>query len=89
MDRLFVDTNIVIDLLQKREEFFVEAQELFTLADQKNIKLLTSSLTSANTHFFFQGIIMRRSPETSSQNSKLYANAYNSMKLLSFICNRI
>ena len=51
MDKLFVDTNIVIDLLQKREEFFEEAQELFTLADQKKIKLSISSLTMANTHF--------------------------------------
>lgn len=51
MDRLFIDTNIVIDLLQKREEFFNEAQELFTLADKKQVKLFISSLTIANTHF--------------------------------------
>lgn len=51
MDNLFVDTNIVIDLLQKREEFFEEAQELFTLADKKQVKLFISSLTIANTHF--------------------------------------
>lgn len=51
MDKLFVDTNIVIDLLQKREDFFEEAQELFTLADRKKVKLFISSLTIANTHF--------------------------------------
>lgn len=51
MDKLFVDTNIVIDLLQKRENFFEEAQELFTLADKKKVKLFISSLTIANTHF--------------------------------------
>ena len=51
MDKLFVDTNIVIDLLQKREDFFEEAQELFTLADQKKVKLFISSLTIANIHF--------------------------------------
>ena len=33
MDRILVDTNIVLDLLSKREEFYKEAQELFTLAD--------------------------------------------------------
>ena len=48
MDKLFVDTNIVIDLLQKREDFFEEAQELFTLADKKKVKLFISSLTLAN-----------------------------------------
>lgn len=51
MDKLFVDTNIVIDLLQKRVEFYEEAQELFTLADKKKVKLFISSLTIANTHF--------------------------------------
>lgn len=51
MDKLFVDTNIVIDLLQKREGFFEEAQELFTLADKQKVKLFISSLTIANTHF--------------------------------------
>ena len=51
MDKLFIDTNIVIDLLQKREAFYAEAQALFTLADQKKISLSISSLTIANTHF--------------------------------------
>ena len=51
MEKLFVDTNIVLDLLQKREEFYREAQELFTLADKKKVKLYISSLTIANTHY--------------------------------------
>ncbi len=51
MDRILVDTNIVIDLLAKREEFFPEAQILFTLADRKEIKLFVSSLTFANTNY--------------------------------------
>ena len=51
MDKLFIDTNIVIDLLQKREAFYAEDQALFTLADQKKISLSISSLTIANTHF--------------------------------------
>lgn len=45
MERLLVDTNILIDLLSKREEFFHEAQELFTLADNKEVELFVSSLT--------------------------------------------
>lgn len=51
MEKLFVDTNIVLDLLQKREEFYKEAQELFTLADKKKVKLFVSSLTIANTYY--------------------------------------
>ncbi len=51
MEKLLVDTNIVIDLLSKREEFFQEAQELFTLADNNEVVLFVSVLTFANTHY--------------------------------------
>ena len=51
MDKLLVDTNIVIDLLSRREEFYAEAQQLFTLSDYNKVKLFVSSLTIANTHF--------------------------------------
>ena len=40
MDRILVDTNIVLDLLSKREEFYKEAQELFTLADQSKLNFI-------------------------------------------------
>ena len=51
MNRLFVDTNIVIDLLAKREPFCNDASELFSLADKGKLRLAVSSLTIANTHY--------------------------------------
>lgn len=51
MQKIFVDTNIVLDLLEKRANFFEEAQELFTLADRKQVTLYVSALTIANAHF--------------------------------------
>lgn len=51
MRKLFVDTNIVIDLLSRREHFYEEAAELFSLADKKKIELSVSSLTIANTSY--------------------------------------
>ena len=51
MKKLFVDTNIVIDLLSRREPFFEEAATLFSLADKKQIELSVSSLTFANTSY--------------------------------------
>ena len=51
MKRVFVDTNIVLDLLQKRDEFYSDAQDLFTLADKKEVKLYVSALTIENTHY--------------------------------------
>ncbi len=51
MDRVLVDTNIVLDLLGKREKFLPEAQRLFTMSDKNKINLYVSSLTFANTHY--------------------------------------
>jgi predicted nucleic acid-binding protein len=51
MKKLFIDTNIVIDLLSRREPFFEEAATLFSLADKKQVELTVSSLTIANTSY--------------------------------------
>ncbi len=51
MKKIFVDTNIILDLLQKRESFYIEAQELFTLADKNEVTLYVSALTLANIHY--------------------------------------
>lgn len=51
MEKVFVDTNVVIDLLAKREPFYKEAQNLFTLSDKSEIELLISSLTFANAYY--------------------------------------
>ena len=51
MDKIFVDTNIVMDLLTKRKEFYKPASELFSLADYKKVKLAISSITFANTYY--------------------------------------
>ena len=51
MKNLLIDTNIIIDLLAKRKDFYQEVQELFTLADENEVNLYISSLTFANTHY--------------------------------------
>jgi predicted nucleic acid-binding protein len=51
MKKLFLDTNIVIDLLAQREPFYTDAANLFSLADKKQIELSVSSLTIANTSY--------------------------------------
>ncbi len=51
MSRLLIDTNIIIDLLSKREKFYDEAAELFSRADKKELELTISSLTFANTNY--------------------------------------
>ncbi|MDQ8006752.1 MAG: PIN domain-containing protein [Pedobacter sp.] len=51
MEKVFVDTNIVLDLLAKRDGFYEAAQELFSKSDNEEIDLYVSALTIANTHY--------------------------------------
>jgi predicted nucleic acid-binding protein len=66
MKKLFVDTNIVIDLLSRREPFFEEAAILFSLADKNQIEIAVSSLTIANTSY-----ILLRKMESNKTKSTL------------------
>jgi predicted nucleic acid-binding protein len=60
MKKLFIDTNIVIDLLAKRAPFYDEAALLFTLADKQKIRLSVSALTFANTNYI---LLQSKKPE--------------------------
>ncbi len=51
MKRLFLDTNILIDLLADRKPYSKFARELLMLAEQKKIKLYTSSHALATTYY--------------------------------------
>jgi predicted nucleic acid-binding protein len=51
MKKIFIDTNIVLDLLGKREPFYEDAAKLFSLADRGKVKLYVSSLTIANANY--------------------------------------
>ena len=45
MTRLFLDTNIVMDLLGKRDPFCNDAACLFTIAYQKRVQLIVAPIT--------------------------------------------
>lgn len=51
MQKVFLDTNIVIDFLAERVDFFIPAAKILTLADQKKIKIYTSPSSISNTYY--------------------------------------
>lgn len=51
MNKIFIDTNIVLDLLGKREPFYEDTARLFSLADRDKIELHVSALTIANSNY--------------------------------------
>jgi len=48
---VFVDTDIIYDLLAKRDPFYQPSARLFTLADEGKIQIFISSLSLANLHY--------------------------------------
>jgi predicted nucleic acid-binding protein len=59
MERIFIDCDICLDLLAKREPHYEPAALLFTQADKGKIKIYVSSLIFSNLHYllsrqFFQ-----------------------------------
>ena len=54
MMRLFLDTNIVVDLLEGREPFCYDAAQLFTMAHDKKVELLVSPMTFSTASFLLR-----------------------------------
>lgn len=54
MKKVFVDTNIVLDLFSQRINYFEASQDLFTYSIDNKIKLLVSTLTFANAHYILK-----------------------------------
>jgi predicted nucleic acid-binding protein len=49
--KVFVDTDIIYDLLAKRDPFYSAAAHLFTMADEGNVQIFISALSLANIHY--------------------------------------
>lgn len=49
--KVFVDTDIIYDLLAKRDPFYLPAARLFTLADEGKIEIYISVLSLPNIHY--------------------------------------
>lgn len=54
MTRLFLDTNIVVDLLDRREPFCNDAVRLFSMAYNKQVQLVVSPMTFSTASFLLR-----------------------------------
>lgn len=54
MNRILVDTNVILDLLAEREPFYEASRMLFTNADKGEIHLVVSSLSLVNVHYILE-----------------------------------
>lgn len=49
--KIFVDTDVVFDILAKREPFYTYAAQLFTNADKQEVTICVSSLCFGNLNY--------------------------------------
>lgn len=54
MRRIFVDTNIIVDLITDRKPFSKYAVEIFKQSESKKLKLYTSSHAIATSHYLLK-----------------------------------
>jgi predicted nucleic acid-binding protein len=57
MKKVFVDTNILVDLIADRKPFSKFAIEIFSKAEENKIKIFTSSHSIATTHYLLKKYI--------------------------------
>ena len=57
MRRILIDTNIILDLLAKRKDFYQDSTRIFSLADSNKVKLFISTLSIANAHYILHEIL--------------------------------
>lgn len=57
MKKIFIDTNILVDLLADRKPFSNYAVEIFSASENKKVKLYTSSHSIATTYYLLKKFI--------------------------------
>ena len=74
MMKIFVDSDIILDLLAQREPHFEHAAKLFTLIDQQKIEAYTSPLIFANLHYLLKKLTSNASALKSLRKLKTLIN---------------
>ena len=67
MEKVFVDTDIILDLLSNREPFYIHSANLFSAADKNEIKIYVSTLSFANLNY-----ILSKQLSTDQAKKKLF-----------------
>jgi predicted nucleic acid-binding protein len=57
--RVYLDTNVMLDLLGERDPFYTSIAQIATLADQKKLQIVVSPISFATVNYFlskFEGV---------------------------------
>lgn len=74
MRKLFLDTNIIIDLLAKRDPFYKDAATIFSCADNNKCMIYISALSITTTHYILSQRLKQENVKSALRNLKLLLN---------------
>jgi PIN domain. len=88
MQKILLDTNIIIDFLGERKDFYDAAAKIITLADRKKIKMYVSVVSMATTYYVLAKYENKKAAlekvrkfkvlcEISSMNNEVFEKALN------------
>jgi len=61
--KVFIDTNVLIDVLAKREPFYADSARLWTLAEQGRITAFISAISFNNIYYIVRKLRSRRTAD--------------------------
>ena len=61
MKKVFLDTNIIVDLIADRKPFSKYAIQIFKLAEEQKLEIFTSSHSIATTHYLLKKYLDEKS----------------------------
>jgi predicted nucleic acid-binding protein len=79
---IFVDTDVVLDLLSERHPFYDDAAQLFSLADKGAITLVVSSLCFSNLNYIL-------SKQYSAASAKRYLQKFKTLVTVAAVTDKI
>jgi predicted nucleic acid-binding protein len=74
MIKIFVDSDVILDLLAKREPYYIHAAKLFTLIDQQKVTAFTSPIVFANLHYLLKRMTSNKAALKSLRKLKTFIN---------------
>jgi len=77
MTRIFLDTNIILDLLAERKPFYESIAKLATLADQKKLALVTTPLSFTTVEYILKG----------NENAEIVIDKLRKFKIICEVCD--
>jgi len=69
--KLFIDTDIILDILAKREPFYNSAAQLFTLIDKEKVEAFTTPVVFSNLFYILSKFKTRKFAHSSLRKLRL------------------